>query len=234
VSVIFYSGRGGAAGVNHVPLTGAEPNFVVAFNCNGNMVDLAGDVSFAGQSLGYIANGSYDGLRDVVTLPNGGSVLISTAGTTHRLPISSPISYGGFFKFNLIQVTVPHFIYCGDNVDSPTNYGAAVNSNLIQRVNAGPTFNEFAPRDAWFHFCITEPANRTSSKLYINGALVSTVTSSTPGTSSGTEDFCIGTRYNRTNTSTGGQCESIFVADVELDADTVRTIAENAFGHPLP
>lgn len=225
--------------LQHIPLTGLEPNAVLAVNCNGDMIDLAGDAVFDQNPsfVGYLANGSYDGLRDVLDL---GQWIGTTTAAAHRVPTASAITYGLFLFTEYTQTANPFPLYSGIGTTSSTrNYGFKIdpgNGGPYEPIPGGPAFSDPAigVYEKWVHIMITEPAGRATAKLYVNGVFRSSVTSGQPGVMSASDEFWLGSAKNQTNTFLNGYCESVFVADAEYTEAQIRQLAENAFGHVLP
>lgn len=203
---------------------------------NGNLTDLVGDAVFDTAVPTYEPLNSYDGERDTLIIIPGVTIRTTPNNSVdHQIPTANAVTYGGMFWLDYTQQNSP-YIMCSssDTGFSPINYGIAISGNLFHRVQGGPTYNVIPPREVWFHMCIVENPGRTTSKLYLDGKLVSTKTPVTPGTVASTDVLQIGQVNTATNGFVNGFGEQFFVMAAEYNDAQVHQLAENAYGHVLP
>ena len=225
------------AGIQHVPLTGSEPNAILACTCDGAMTDLAGDAVFDADTPLFASNATYDGLRSAVRLPNGAASIGTTTATDHQIAIATAVTYGGMFYFNSVgQTLTPYLMVSGTTTGATNqNYAMKMGSGLFDSAPGGDTFGVEIPRACWFHAMCVENAGRSIAKLYLNGKLVATINpTSDSGALLATNDLWIGELAGTPNNSAAGLASDLFIADAEYSDAQIRTLAENAFGHGLP
>ena len=183
---------------------------------------------------------TYDGLpmlRSATTTGFAPRIVASTQA--HQIPLSEPVTFG-FFCYRRNDAATPQFMCSGPGTTS-SNYGIQRQASAGWRsLGGGVTtmgdHRNMTPTGKWFHIVLAHSGSRSSSHagaFYINGQEVWTgdLISSAPAA---TDDFGFTNQSTSDNSGFNGFMCNCFVTDTLLDAQTIKALSDESFGHASP
>lgn len=239
---MVYRGKpaGGAGGIGSppapVPLTAASANIDVQVFA-GSDVDLTGNHVFVAGTV-YSANG-YNG-ESVLDTTGANASIVSNGGTAHEIITANPVTFGGFFYQTSASGATPYFVTSSVAGGAGNHNYSLVQVGGVMNFQSGPAgsltgLGYTVPINSWFHITMQVDAGRTTGQFYVNGkAFGAPLAGMTAGGPAAPDDLYISGVGGVAGGELDGYASNIFVTDTALSAASIRTLAENAFGHGLP